>query len=80
MVPRGLAALVLLIVVALIVASAACLVHTDDGALDDCASLLAVTFGLTLTFSLGRTPERAFARALGYHVASLDPPTPPPRV
>ena len=77
---RTLTPVVLLVAVALIVATGACLVHPDDGGPDLCPSLLAVTLGLMGAFSLGRTPEIVFARLEGYHPSSLDPPAPPPKV
>jgi len=77
---RTRAPVVLLIAVALIVATGACLVHPDDGAPDLCPSLLAVTFGLMLALSLGRTQRIVFARLDGYRSFAFDPPAPPPKV
>lgn len=74
-----LAPVVLLVAVALIVVTGACLIHPDDGAPDLCPSLLAVTLGVMLTCSLGRTQRIVFARLDGYHPSSLDPSVPPPK-
>jgi hypothetical protein len=73
------APVVLLVAVALIVATGACLVHPDDGAPDLCLSLLAVTLGLTVVCSLGRTQRVVLARMDGYRPFSFDPPAPPPK-
>lgn len=77
---RASAAMVLFLAVAVIAVSAGCLAHSDDGAPDGCASLLAVAVGLTLAFSLGQTPEIVFTRLSEYHAFSFDPPAPPPKV
>jgi hypothetical protein len=67
--------MVLLLAVTLIVATGACLIHPDDhDGPDLCPSLLAVTLGLMLAFSLGGTPEIVFAR-----LPSFEPLVPPPR-
>jgi hypothetical protein len=71
---------VLLITVALIVVTGACLVHADDGTPDLCSSLVAVTLGPMLALSLGPPLQIVFARRDGYHPSSFDPPAPPPRV
>jgi hypothetical protein len=75
-----LALVVLLVAMALIVVTGACLVHPDDGVLDHCASLVAVTFGLMLSCSLAGTRQMVFARPHGYRPSSFDPPVPPPKV
>lgn len=77
---RILAPVVLLVAVALIATTGACLVHPDDGVSDVCASLLAVTLGLTLVLVPGGTREVVSARPDRYHTASITPPTPPPRI
>lgn len=74
------APVVLLIVVALMVATGACLVHPYGSAPDLCPSLLAVTLELALAYSLGGTPELVFARLDGYHPAAFDPPVLPPKI
>ena len=70
---------VLLVAVAVIMATGACLVHPDNGAPDPCPSLLAVTLGLVLACSLGRPRQIVFAPLDGYHPSSFDPPVPPPK-
>jgi hypothetical protein len=75
-----LAPVVLLVAMALVVVTGACLVHPDDGTPDHCASLVAVTFALMLTCSLGGTRQIVFARPDGYRPSSFDPPVPPPKV
>jgi hypothetical protein len=74
-----LAPVVLLVAMALVIVTGACLIHPDDGASDHCASLVAVTFGLMLTCSLGATRQIVFARPHGYRPSSFDPPVPPPK-
>jgi hypothetical protein len=71
---------VLVVAVALIVVTGACLVHADEGAPDLCSSLVAVTLGLMLALSLGRPQPIVFARLGGHPSSSFDPPAPPPRV
>jgi hypothetical protein len=71
---------VLLVTVALVVVTGACLVHADDGATDLCSSLVAVTFGLTLALSPGGTPELVLARLDQGRASSFTPPAPPPRL
>ena len=75
---RSLGPVVLVVVTVLLVATAACLAHSDDGP-DVCPSLLAVTLGLTLALSLERTPEIVVAGLDGDRPASLDRPAPPPK-
>jgi hypothetical protein len=75
-----LAPVVLLVAVALIVATGARLVHPDDGTADHCASLVAVTFGLMLTCSLDGARQIVLARLDGYRPSSFEPPVPPPRL
>ena len=70
---------VLLVAVALIGVTSACLVHADDGGPDVCSSLVAVTLGLMLALSLGRSRHIVFARLDGYHAFSVAPPAPPPK-
>ena len=77
---RILAPLVLLVTVALIVVTGACLVHADDGAPDLCSSLVAATLGVMLTLSLGRPRQIVFARLDSFHLSSFEPPAPPPKV
>ena len=77
---RTLVPVVLLVAVALIVVTGACLVHADDGAPDLCSSLVAATLGVMLALSLGRRQQMVFVRLDSYHPASLDPPAPPPKV
>lgn len=76
---RTLVPVVILVAVALIVVTSACLVHVDDGTPDLCSSLVAVTLGLMLTLSLGRPQQLVFVRPDSYHPSSFDPPAPPPR-
>ena len=76
---RSLVPVVLLVAVALIVVTSACLVHTDDGKPDLCSSLVAVTLGLMLTLSLGQPQQIVFVRLDSYHPSSFDPPAPPPK-
>ena len=71
---------VVLVAVALIAVTGACLVHPEDGVPDHCASLVAVTVGLALTCSLGPTRQILFAGPDGYRPSSFDPPVPPPKV
>jgi len=77
---RILVPVVLLVAVALIVVTGACLVHADDGVPDLCSSLVAATLGVMLALSLGRHPQIVFVRLDSYHPASFDPPAPPPKV
>jgi hypothetical protein len=70
---------VLLVAVALVVVTSACLVHADDDSPDVCASLVAVTLGLVLALSLDRSQQIAFARPDGYPTFSIAPPAPPPK-
>jgi hypothetical protein len=71
---------VLLVAVAVIVATGLCLAHLDDGSAPDvCASLLAVTFGVTLLLSLSRTPSMVVIRPDGYRPFFFEPPVPPPK-
>jgi len=76
---RILVPVVLLVTVALIVVTGACLVHAD-GAPDLCSSLVAATLGVMLALSLGRPQQIVFVRLDSYHPASFDPPAPPPKV
>jgi hypothetical protein len=71
---------VLLVTMALIVVTGACLVHSDDSTPDHCASLVAAIFVVTLTCSLRGTRQIVFARPDGYRPSSFDPPVPPPKV
>ena len=70
---------VLLVAVALIVVTGACLVHADDGAPDLCSSLVAATLGVMLALSLGRSQQIVFVRLDSYHPSSFDPLPPPPK-
>jgi hypothetical protein len=76
---RTLVPVVLLVAVALVVVTGACLVHADDGPPDLCSSLVAVTLGLPFTLSLGRSRQILFARLDGYHPPRSIRPLPLPR-
>jgi hypothetical protein len=76
---RTLVPLVLLVAVALIVVTGACLVHADDGTPDLCSSLVAATLGVMLALSLGRPQRIALVRLDGYRPSAFDPPALPPK-
>jgi hypothetical protein len=71
---------VLLLAVAVIVATGVCLVHLDDdGGLDACVSLLAVTLGAALVFSPYGASSLVVTRRDRYRPFGFAPPAPPPK-
>lgn len=76
---RAVRPLVLLLVAAVVVATAVCLVHADGEAeAHACASLLAVVLGLPLALGPHGAPALGVARPGGYPAVALQPPAPPP--